>query len=235
MLTATTAGRAVERSTRCHQGGSDMCPARDVPYRPRNQGTRRLSVPQRVHTTGKAAPNGQHYCIIFLPWISIVWYASLWMAQYYCAKFHFARGSGRENMLSDTDAVCVDIYWGCVKTKGKESPLGRSMALTKTTKHTHTHTNLTTDNAESAKRLQQLVVVARTSTWAAAQNCNPTVAQTNTNSEKQSPTVCIHYANLFGQWKCFERHEIVVFDMSTVDIAHFWPLYTMDIAQYCPQ
>jgi len=31
------------------------------------------------------------------------------MAQYYCA-IHFARGSGRENMLSDTDVACVDIY-----------------------------------------------------------------------------------------------------------------------------
>jgi hypothetical protein len=56
MLTATTTGRAVERSTRCHQGGSRMCPARDVPYGHRNQGTRRLPVPQRVHTNGKAAP-----------------------------------------------------------------------------------------------------------------------------------------------------------------------------------
>jgi len=56
MLTATTAGRAVERSTRCHQGGSDMCPARAVPYGARYQGTRRLPVPQLVHTKGKAAP-----------------------------------------------------------------------------------------------------------------------------------------------------------------------------------
>jgi hypothetical protein len=55
MLTATTAGREVERSTWCHQGGSDMCPAMDAPYRPRNQRTRRLSVPQRLHTKGKAA------------------------------------------------------------------------------------------------------------------------------------------------------------------------------------
>jgi len=56
MLTATTAGRAVERNTKCHQGGSDMCPARAVPYGHRNQGTRRLPVPQRVHTKGKEAP-----------------------------------------------------------------------------------------------------------------------------------------------------------------------------------
>jgi hypothetical protein len=33
-----------------------MCPAKAVPYGPRNQWTRRLSVPQRVHTKGKAAP-----------------------------------------------------------------------------------------------------------------------------------------------------------------------------------
>jgi len=55
MLTATTTGRAVERSTGRHQGGSDMCSARAVPYGPRNQWTRRLPVPQRVHTKGKAA------------------------------------------------------------------------------------------------------------------------------------------------------------------------------------
>jgi hypothetical protein len=54
MLTATKAGRAVERNTRCHQGGSDMCPARAVPYGLRSQGTRRLPLPERVHTTGKA-------------------------------------------------------------------------------------------------------------------------------------------------------------------------------------
>jgi hypothetical protein len=57
MLTATTAGRAVERKTRGHQGGSRMYPAKDVPYGARNQGTRRLPVPQRVYTKGKAAPN----------------------------------------------------------------------------------------------------------------------------------------------------------------------------------
>jgi len=56
MLTATTTGGAVERSTGRHQGGSDMYPARDVPYGPRSQGTRRLPVPQRVHTKGKATP-----------------------------------------------------------------------------------------------------------------------------------------------------------------------------------
>ena len=72
MLTATTTGRTVERSTRCHQGGSDMCPARAVPYGRRNQGTRRLPVPQRVHTTGKVAVTGQHNWPIFLPWISAV-------------------------------------------------------------------------------------------------------------------------------------------------------------------
>jgi len=33
-----------------------MCPGRAVPYGHRNQGTRRLPVPQRVHTNGKAAP-----------------------------------------------------------------------------------------------------------------------------------------------------------------------------------
>jgi len=66
--------------------------------------------------------DGQHYYTIFLPWISILIFDFLWMAQYYCA-IHFARGSGRENMLSDTDVACVDIYWGCVKTKGKESPV----------------------------------------------------------------------------------------------------------------
>jgi len=33
-----------------------MCPAGVVFYGPRNQGTRRLPVPQRVHTKGKAAP-----------------------------------------------------------------------------------------------------------------------------------------------------------------------------------
>jgi len=31
------------------------------------------------------------------------------MTQYYCAIFYFALGSGRENMLSDTDAACVAI------------------------------------------------------------------------------------------------------------------------------
>ena len=56
MLTATTATTAVEGSTGCHQGGPDMCPARAVPYGPRTQWTRRLPVPQRVHTMGKAAP-----------------------------------------------------------------------------------------------------------------------------------------------------------------------------------
>jgi len=56
ILTATTAGRAVERSTRRHQGSSGMCPERDVPFGTRKERTRRLPVPQRVHTTGKVAP-----------------------------------------------------------------------------------------------------------------------------------------------------------------------------------
>jgi len=33
-----------------------VCRARYFPFGPRNQGTRRLPVPQRVHTTGKTVP-----------------------------------------------------------------------------------------------------------------------------------------------------------------------------------
>ena len=94
-------------------------------------------------------------------------------------------------MLSDTDATYVDIYWGCVKTKGKQSPLGRSMAVTKTTTtttHTHTHTNLTRLNVECAKQLPQFVVFGRSN----IQDSSPTVTTTNTNIKKQSPTVSVY-------------------------------------------
>ena len=80
------------------------------------------------------------------------------------------------------------------------------MALTKTTTHntqhtrtrartrTHKQTNKSYNrlNIECAKRLQQFVVVARSNTWSAAQDCSPTVATTNTNSKKQSPTVIVY-------------------------------------------
>jgi hypothetical protein len=81
-----------------------MCPARAVPYRPRNQGTRSLPVPQRVHTKGKSAPRQPALL------------HNIFALNYYCKVCFSVVGSvvlsktGRENMLSDTDAVCVDIY-----------------------------------------------------------------------------------------------------------------------------
>jgi len=123
-------------------------------------------------------------------------------------------------MLSDTDATYVDIYWGCVKTKGKQSPLGRSMAVTKTTTtttHTHTHTQILLDLMLSVPNNchSLLCLDGPTFKTAALQSLQQTL--TSRSSHRQS--ACIHYGTLFAQWKCFWRHEIFVFGMSTVDIA----------------
>jgi len=70
------------------------------------------------------------------------------------------------------------------------------------TQHTQTHTKKSYDrlNAQCTKQLQQTVVVARSSTWSAAQHCSPTVNTTNTNSKKQSPTFSV-YPLRYAIWR----------------------------------
>ena len=89
-----------------------MCPARAVPYGPGNDGTRRLSLPQRVHATGKAAPRWPAllHNIFALNWFRKILFpldGPVLMCKI-SLSFHFE--SGTENMLSDTDVVCVAIY-----------------------------------------------------------------------------------------------------------------------------
>jgi hypothetical protein len=148
-------------------------------------------------------------------------------------------------MLSDTDAACVDICCGCVKTKGKDSQMGRSMVLTETTTHTHTHTHTHTQTHKSynrlnvvwAKRQQQFVVVPRSNIWSAAQDCSPTFATTNTNSTKQSPTVSVYplgYAiwtvEMFLKTWYFRFRHVYCRYCAIVSTE-----YSMDISQYCLQ
>jgi len=86
-------------------------------------------------------------------------------------------------MLSDTDIVCVDIYWGCVKRKGIIAGPKHGTNEDHNT-HTHKHKSYDRPNAACAKQQQEFIVVARSNTWSAAQDCSPTVATTNTNSKK---------------------------------------------------
>jgi hypothetical protein len=68
----------------------------------------------------------------------------------------------------------------------------------------------------SPQSLQQSVAVARSSTWSAAQDCSPTVATTNTNSKKQSPTVSV-YPLRYAIWR-------VVMLLKTLNF-RFWHFY----------
>ena len=90
------------------------------------------------------------------------------------------------------------------------------MVLAKNTTHTHQHTHKSYNrlNVQCTKQQQQFVVVARSSTWSAVQDCSPTVATTNTNSKKQSPTVSV-YPLPYAIWRAEILFKDTKFSFST--------------------
>ena len=94
--------------------------------------------------------------------------------------------------------------------------------------HTHTHTHISYDrlNVECNKQLQQFVVVARSSTWSAAQDCSPTVTTTDTNSKKQSPTVSV-YPLRYAIWRVEMLLKTWNFRFRHVYCVHCAILYTL--------
>ena len=180
-----------------------------------------------------------------------------------------------------------------LKRKERNNRWAEAWHLTKNTSHTHTHKSYNRLNVEWTKQQQQSVVVARSNIWSAAQDCSPTVATTNTNSKKQSPTVSV-YPLCYATWTvemllktcnfrfrhvycghcailstlyngysailstvngysailptCNGHCEILSTDtaqqcpqwilsntIDIIDTAQYFPHYTMDTAQYCPQ
>jgi len=77
--------------------------------------------------------------------------------QYCCVVFYFARGSGRENMLSDTDAACVSIALALCLMNEKNR---RWVQEWYQRRPQHTHTNLVTDLILSAPDYYKILFCA---------------------------------------------------------------------------
>ena len=133
------------------------------------------------------------------------------------------------------------------------------MVLAKNTTHTHTnqhtHKSYNRLNVQCTKELQQFVVVARSSTWSAAQDCSPTGTKTLTAKSSHRQSACIHCRTLFGERKYFLKirnfrfrhvccgHGAILYTwyngygaiQSTVTGYCAYCQHTIDIEQYRPR